>query len=166
MIPQDTMFRGLLAGAAGTAMMTVMMRVIGPKVVPEEMRPDEFIPKKVVEWMEQQAGRPHALDEDQELKVSYVVHFGYGAGMGAAYGLLRGQLPDLPAPLAGGLFGVVLWAVNFEGVMPATGMDKAATRKPPKKWPMPIMAHLVYGVTSALVYDRLERASRLSSRER
>ncbi|AFZ69289.1 DUF6789 family protein [Deinococcus peraridilitoris] len=153
--------RGALAGAAGTVVMTMLMRVVGPKVAPKEMRPDEFVPKKVVEWMERQAGRPDALNENQELKASYGVHFGYGSSIGALYGSLRNRLPGLPAPLAGALFGLAVWGVNFEGVMPATGMDKAATQKPPRKWPMPIIAHLVYGVVSALAYERPDRASHM-----
>lgn len=132
--------RGALAGLAGT---TMMMRVVAPNVVPQEMRPDEFVPKKVVEWVEQQAGRRGALDENQDMKAAILAHFTYGTSMGAVYGLLRRRLAGLPAPLAGALFGVTLWGVGFEGWLPALGVDRATTQKPPKKWPMPIMAHVI-----------------------
>lgn len=54
------------------------------------------------------------------------------------------------------MFGVALWAVSLEGWMPALGVMEAPTEKSPKKVPMPIMAHLVYGATTALAYEALE----------
>lgn len=42
-------------------------------------------------------------------------------------------------------------------MMPALGVQEATTEKPPKKWPMPVMAHLMYGITTALAYEALER---------
>lgn len=153
---QDILLRGALAGMAGTAAMTLMMRKVAPKVIPAEMRPDEFVPKKAVEWAEEQAGESHALTESQEMKVAMAAHFTYGSGNGALYGLLRSRLDGLPAPLMGALFGVALWAVSFEGWMPALGVMEAPTEKSPRKVPMPVMAHLVYGVTTALAYGALE----------
>ena len=148
-------YGGAVAGAAGTAVMTLMMKQVAPRVVPAEMRPDEFPPRKVVEWAEEQTGHPNALAESQEKKAAMGAHFTYGSSSGAVYGLLREQMDGIPAPLAGMLFGVGLWALSFEGWMPALGVQEATTEKPPKKWPMPIMGHLVYGVSTALAYDAL-----------
>lgn len=151
----ETLVRGALAGAAGTAVMTFMMRKAAPRMFPEEMRPDEFPPKRVVEWAEEQAGDPRALGESQEMKAAMGVHFAYGTGSGAVYGLLREQVDGIPAPLAGMMFGFGLWAIGFEGWMPALGVQERTTRKPPRKWPMPIMAHMAYGASTALAYDAL-----------
>jgi hypothetical protein len=153
---EAAILRGALAGAAGTAVMTLMMRKVAPRVVPEEMRPDEFVPKKVVEWAEEQAGEPHALTESQEMKAAMGAHFTYGSANGALYGLLRSQMGGLPAPLMGAMFGAALWAVSFEGWMPALGVMEAPTEKSPKKVPMPVMGHIVYGATTALSYEALE----------
>lgn len=154
----DTLVRGALAGAAGTAVMTLMMRKAAPKMIPEEMRPDEFPPKKVVEWAEEQAGEPHALTESQEMRAAMGAHFAYGSGSGAVYGLLRDTVLDrLPAPLAGMMFGVGLWAIGFEGWMPALGVQEATHEKSPKKWPMPVMSHMIYGATTAFTYEALEK---------
>lgn len=99
---------------AGTAVMTLMMRKVAPKVVPQQMRPDEFVPKKAIEWAEEQVGRPDALSESQAMTAAMVAHFAYGSGNGAVYGFLRSRLDDVPAPVAGAIFGVALWAVSFE----------------------------------------------------
>jgi hypothetical protein len=151
----NTAVRGALAGAAGTAVMTLMMRKVAPKVVPEDMRPDEFVPKKAVEWAEEEAGRPHALTEAQEMKAALGAHLSYGSSMGALYGLARSRMDGIPAPLSGTLFGMAVWALSFEGWMPALGVAKPPTERSPKKVPMPIMAHLVYGAITALAFDAL-----------
>lgn len=66
-------------------------------------------------------------------------------------------MDGVPAPVAGALFGLAVWALSFEGWMPAVGIMRRTTEEPPKKWPAPIMGHVVYGVATALVYDALER---------
>jgi hypothetical protein len=71
------------------------------------------------------------------------------------YGLVNEQFDDLPAPVIGMMFGVALWAVSFEGWMPALGVQEATTENP-KKWPLSIMAHLVYGASMGLAYDALD----------
>lgn len=154
---RGSVVRGALAGAVGTAVMTLMKEKVASRVMPAEMLPDEFAPRKVVEWVEEKAGEPHALTGPQEQKAAMAAHFAYGAGSGAVYALLRdGLMEDLPAPLAGMMFGVGLWAVGFEGWMPAAGVQEATTAKPPKKWPAPIMMHLVYGASTALAYEGLD----------
>jgi hypothetical protein len=55
------------------------------------------------------------------------------------YGLVNEQFDDLPAPVIGMMLGVALWAVSFEGWMPALGVQEATTENP-KKWPLSIMA--------------------------
>lgn len=156
----DSLIRGAAAGAAGTAVMTVMRTQVAPRVMPAETMPEEFTPKKAVQWAEQRLGEPNALSEAQEEKAAMAAHFGYGSGAGAAYALLRESvLRKLPPPLAGMLFGAGLWAISFEGWMPALGVQEATTEKPPRKWPAPVMMHLLYGVSTALALEALDRAS-------
>lgn len=40
--------------------------------------------------------------------------------------------------------------------MPALGITQRTTDKPLKKWPAPLMAHLVYGTATAAAYEALE----------
>jgi putative membrane protein len=146
--------KGALAGLAGTAAMTFMMWVVAPRVVPKDMRPTEFIPKSVVESGEKQAGHPNAL-LGHEKQAGYAAHFAYGAGLGMLYGAARERLPQLPAPVMGALFGVGIWAVNFEKTLPALGIQPRVTEQPMKKRPMPLMAHVIFGTTTALAHQRL-----------
>jgi hypothetical protein len=58
---QSEIAMGALAGLAGTAVITVMMHGMAPKMVPQDRRPAEFPPKSVVEAGEKQVDRPNAL---------------------------------------------------------------------------------------------------------
>lgn len=91
------------------------------------------------------------------MAAAMTAHLAYGALLGGLYGLGRERMPALPAPLAGALFGAATWVIGFEGWMPALGITERTTEKPPKKWPAPIMAHMVYGATMALVNEALQR---------
>lgn len=155
----NTAGRGALAGIAGGLAMAGMMFKVAPKVVPADMLSDGFVPKKAVEWAEAQVGRPNALTDEQAQKVAMAVHLGYSALGGALYGLARQKLEQkeehIPLPVAGALFGLAVWALSFEGWLPAVGIMKRTTDKPVKKWPAPIMGHLVYGTATALAFEAL-----------
>jgi uncharacterized membrane protein YagU involved in acid resistance len=152
----DAAVRGALGGVAGGLAMYQMKQKVAPKVIPEDMRREGFAPKKAVEWAEEQVGHPDALTQDQEMKAGMAAHLAYSAGFGALYGLVRRKADGVPAPLAGALFGLVVWGVSFEGLMPALGMMKATTDLPMKKWPPDLMGHIVYGAATALAYEALE----------
>jgi putative membrane protein len=149
---QSGIIKGALAGVAGTAAMTLMMRGMAPKMVPQDMRPPEFLPKAVVEAGEKQFRHPNAL-AGHEWQAAYAAHFAYGAGLGAVYGVAREGLPQLPAPVTGVLFGVSVWAFGFQTLLPELGVQPKASEQPMKRRPMPIMAHVVFGVATALAYE-------------
>jgi uncharacterized membrane protein YagU involved in acid resistance len=148
--------RGALGGAAGGLAMYGMKQKVAPRVIPKDMRREGFAPKEAVEWTEEKAGRPDALTEDQEMKAGMAAHLAYSAGLGALYGLVRRKTDGVPAPLAGALFGLAVWAASFEGWMPALGMIEATTEMPMKKWPPDLMGHAIYGAATAVVYEALE----------
>jgi uncharacterized membrane protein YagU involved in acid resistance len=146
--------QGALAGLAGTAAMTFMMRVVGPRVAPRSMRPAEFVPKSVVEWGEKKAGHPNAL-LGYEMQAAAVAHSVYGLGLGALYGTLRAQLPQLPVPVAGALFGIGVWGVGFQKMLPAMGIQAKAIEQPMRRRPLPLMAHVIFGTATATAYEKL-----------
>lgn len=148
--------RGAIAGVAGGLAMTGMVWKVAPHVIPEDMRPDEFVPKKAVRWAEEQMGHPDALTKEQEQAAAMGAHLGYSALMGALFGLAQPKLEGLPTPVAGVAFGLAVWALSFEGLMPVLGIMERTTDKPMKKWPPPIMGHVVYGNTTAFAFDALE----------
>lgn len=152
---RERLLRGVLAGLAGTTLMTVMMRVVGPRVMPEGMLPDKFFPEQIVERLEARVGRPEALSGGQETAAALALHFGYGSTMGGVYSILSERLQGVPQPLRGMMYGVMLWAIGFEGWGPALGLLDRTTAKPPKKWLAPIMAHTIYGLVTTNAFAML-----------
>lgn len=149
---------GVLGGIAGGTAMTIMMTKVGPRLVPRDVLPDTPAPQKVVQWAQSRAGVPEALDGESKDVAALALHLAYSATSGAVYGVARSALPPLrglPAPAAGFVFGLVVWAVSFEGLLPALGVMKRTTEHPPKRWPAPLLGHSVFGVVTALTTDQL-----------
>jgi hypothetical protein len=147
---------GAMAGLAGGAAMALMRMTLVPRM-PKSMRPGEFVPKKAVEWAEDKAGRPEALSEPGEMRAGMAAHFAYSALTGSIYGLARPAARRFPAPLAGALYGLLVWGASFEGWAPALGVMERTTEKPLPKWIPPLMGHMVYGAVTGLVFEALER---------
>lgn len=77
-------------------------------------------------------------------------HFGIGMGAGAMFGSLAPQLRRaLPLPIAGVVFGGLVWATGYLGVMPALGVMPTPARDRPGRPLSMVLAHLVYGTVLA-----------------
>jgi hypothetical protein len=81
--------------------------------------------------------------------------FGYGVGLGigAAYGLLRPQLPGLPRPVAATGLGLAAMATSD---VPATALGVTDPRAwGAVGWASDLLPHLAYGLATASVYEAL-----------
>jgi hypothetical protein len=144
--------RGVIAGAAGTATMTLtyeLERRIRGSRSPLDYD-DSLVPGKIV------AGVLHLGNvsdkEDEELGV--LLRVGYGSAFGVWHTLLRGVLRE---PWAAAAFGTTLMTATF------TAFPVMGRTPPPWKWPADVLAtalgtHVVYAGTVALVDDVLRRA--------
>lgn len=147
---------GAVAGVGGTVPMTIFMREVAPRILPPDARPDEFIPKRILEWTEARLGLdPDRIPEREQLWASLGAHFTFGGAAGALYGMARREASGVPAPLLGALFGLAVWGVSYGGWLPALGIRIGTVEQPPKKWTVPIIMHLIYGVATALAYETL-----------
>ena len=87
--------------------------------------------------------------------VAAVLHFSFGTGAGALFGLLhrRLRLPLGPAP-RGVIFGTLLWAASYKGWLPALGIMPPPERDRPRRAGTMVLAHWVYGGALGLVVGR------------
>ena len=81
------------------------------------------------------------------------MHWACGTSWGAMYGVLQGTT-DTPILRTGATFGTGVWA------MPYAQLSPMGSYEPPWKYPFNELAldlsyHLVYGITAAIVHDRL-----------
>ena len=158
---------GAAAGAIATAVMTTLMKPGLPRVLGPRWRPRRWVPRQVADWLlDRTAGvdrRRHfgrrAVGDEARAAAALLAHFGYGAAAGAVYGLVRGTqagaFPDGGTPAAGAAWGLVVWAAGYEGWMPRAGVRPATSDFPPSRWPLPIANHVVYGMVTAGVVERL-----------
>jgi hypothetical protein len=92
--------------------------------------------------------------------LSAISHVAFGAASGAVFALVE-RVPrlNIPAVPAGMLFGLMIWAVSYEGWVPALGIMPPAHRDRPGRPQAMLAGHLVYGaVLGALIGLSRDRA--------
>jgi putative membrane protein len=90
------------------------------------------------------------LTKSEKKKAGPVVHYAFGAIMGAVYGAATEINPSVNA-LAGIPFGAILFAGADELAVPALGLSKGPTETPLSKHALGLASHAVYGVTTEVV---------------
>jgi hypothetical protein len=124
--------RGALAGFTATVLMSAAFGVaqlagaIGR--LPPRLIVDELVP---------------ALPRPARTALEWVLHFGYGAGCGAAYALLVRS--STGGAGAGTAFGLAVWAGGYEGWVPALGALPPAHADDRSRAATILLAHVVYG---------------------
>jgi putative membrane protein len=92
----------------------------------------------------------HPLSQEEKKVAGPVVHYAFGAAMGALYGALAELSPKVAAG-AGVPFGTAVWLGADEVTVPALGLSKKAAETPPAVHAYALASHLVYGLATDLV---------------
>jgi uncharacterized membrane protein YagU involved in acid resistance len=150
--PVQALLQGGIAGLVATGPMSVFMlatRRFLPKrhryALPPEIITEELAQRMHVRWH---------MNKVQVEAATVVSHFGYGAAMGTLYGSSRNKIP-LPSPVKGILFGLIVWAASYLGLLPLIGMSESGRSEPGRRNLLMIAAHVVWGVTLGLVAEVL-----------
>jgi hypothetical protein len=138
--------KGLFAGAAGTAAMTVSstleMRIRG--------RPASNAPAEA-------AGKVLGVEptgEKEQARFSNLVHWGYGTGWGAVRGLIGGA--GLEGPQAAAAHFGAVWGAE-QVMLPALGVAPPFWKWGAKEVAIDALHHLVYAGATSLAYAALDR---------
>ncbi len=139
--------RGATSGFAGTLLMTgamLMGKVAG-------VEPGKLQPKEITENLEEKIGVRDLLPKSAFEASWIMMHFGYGVTSGVAYALAQKtfNLGRRPPILVGPAFGTLLWAFGYCGWLPLAGLYPPPTQVPKRKGAANILAHVVYGTTTA-----------------
>jgi hypothetical protein len=78
------------------------------------------------------------------------LHYAMGATSGALYGAVAEALPQVTIG-AGLPFGVAVWVIADEGIVPAVGLSKSPAEYPLSIHAYSFTSHLVFGLTAELV---------------
>jgi len=136
---------GAIAGIVGTMAMTATMRRLHRKLPPGERYP--LTPREIVDAAVEPADEP-----GRELTIA--AHFAYGAGCGAVLAAVNPRV----GPLSGAVAGGAIWLTSYMGWIPAAGLLKPATDHPARRNALMIVAHLVWGWTTAEAISELGAA--------
>ena len=151
--PIDRIVLGALAGLAGTVAMTAAMRATHRHLPAAERYP--LPPREIIEGALPEPVKDEVGEQGRQT-ATLAAHFGYGALTGAAYGLAAPR----SGVVGGAVYGVLVWAGSYFGLMPGLGVLKPAQQHPAGRNLLMIGAHLVWGGTLALTLRELEHARR------
>lgn len=152
---------GLLAGVAGTLAMTAAQKLLGAAQQrlssgngqdPEQEQEQEDGHAATVEAAQRVTRRVlgrELLPSERPL-AGQVVHYGFGTGVGAAYGLLAEFAPSATAGM-GTAFGAGLMLAADEALVPALGLSPPPHRQPASIHAYALASHLVYGLSTEWV---------------
>ncbi|MBZ9752647.1 DUF1440 domain-containing protein [Deinococcus sp. HMF7604] len=155
-----TLVAGLLGGAVGTLAMGQYWTRVAPKLEgdsggQDSQKPDQHSISLVGQQHEPGESSTAALGrvayekteghppgKQTRAALSEAVHWSMGAGSGALYGALAGR----GNPLKGAAFGVGLWALIDEGLVPLLGLQDGPAGSPARGHANRLGAHLAYGL--------------------
>src|SRR5581483_7379151 len=76
-----------------------------------------------------------------------IVHYAYGAAWGAVFAAAA-RRSSLPIPLNGALFGIGLWFLSDELLVPLAGLSKKPTAYPASTHLKALASHLIYATAT------------------
>jgi hypothetical protein len=164
--PLGAFCAGLAAGFAGALAQNLFFaatRRVAPAASPDAFNPvepeqrNEMPTHTVARRVTEQLARRGPLEHPQA--AAQAVHLGFGSAWGALYGLAAGSLPRL-GTLKGGLgFGMAVWLVSDDVLLPAFRLSAWPHQYPVKTHAYAIAAHAVYGAIVASTFAALGRAA-------
>lgn len=137
---------GALAGMQATGTMTAMLGAaqrIGLL--------GRFPPKKIVDRALAATGKRHRTSKPARHALTALAHVGFGMAAGALFAVIYRRTRDLPAPAAvqGALYGAAVWALSYQGWVPALGIMPPPERDRPGRPAAMFLSHLLYGAKLA-----------------
>jgi uncharacterized membrane protein YagU involved in acid resistance len=115
--------------------------------------PSQTVARRVTEQLARRGPLEHTAGAAQ------AVHLAFGSAWGGAYGLAAGTLPRL-GTLKGSLgFGMVVWLISDDIILPAFQLSAWPHQYPVKTHLYAIAAHAVYGAAVASTFEVLRRAA-------
>jgi uncharacterized membrane protein YagU involved in acid resistance len=143
---------GVICGIVATGPMSAVMVLLHRRLPERERYP--LPPREITTKAVAQVAEPASIDPTMRSALTWLAHFGYGGAAGALYAEAERRLPGT-ASLRGPLFGLVVWAVSYFGLLPGLRVLTPVTEHPVRRSALMIVAHLVWGWCLATIYEVL-----------
>ncbi len=137
---------GLLGGVAGSVAKIAGELVYDPRNQ-GQTPPPVVLERKLV---------GHPMTHAQEQTGMQVIHFIFGAGTGAIYGVAAEFAPIVTAGY-GSAFGFVLQFFTHESLVPLAGLDVPPWKQPAREHTSEFFTHILYGVATEAVRRYLRK---------
>jgi hypothetical protein len=138
--------RGALAGLGATVVLTGLREAWAKAGLVFETAP-----MQVVDRMEE-ASLVGDLSPRGRLMLGSIAHFAYGAGTGAAFGLLRQETGTRAEEAAvGSALGVLAWGAGWSSWLPLTGVHSPPWSQRTPRVLLPVIDHAVFGAAWGLL---------------
>lgn len=149
---------GALAGAAGAMLMGQVGKMTA-KVVRARPPKGEDATEKVANAVAE-SFTGHALPYFKRKVSAQVVHYTFGAVIGALYALLADRLPSVTAG-RGALFGAAVYTGAHALAVPALGLASGPLRNDVSRESAELSAHLAYGAPTETICHLLIGSGRI-----
>ena len=163
--PLRALFRGLVSGAVGTAVMTAYQESLssGTDADAGGEPPDDVtswqqapvpaqVARRVLGGVFQQDVPPRRIP-----LLANATHWLYGTSLGTVYGMVQGTVRANPI-VHGLIFGFGAWSLSYAQLVPM-GLYEPPWKYPPKELGKDISYHLAYGLGVACAFEALDRRS-------
>jgi hypothetical protein len=164
--PLGAVARGIAAGLVGTAAMTAwqeisarLMRSEGsesrssqpPEDPWEQASAPAQVGRRILEGVFEKP-----VPAERIPLLTNVMHWVYGSGWGAVYGLIAGSVDRVPALRSGLLFGTGVWAMSYVQLVPM-GIYEPPWSYSPSQLALDLSYHLAYGTGVGVGYSAVSR---------
>jgi uncharacterized membrane protein YagU involved in acid resistance len=167
--PLGAVARGVAAGVVGTAAMTAWQELSarlmssgdespegGEQTEPSDPWEQASAPANVAKRIGEGVFQ-REVSADLIPVLTHAMHWGYGTGWGAVYGLLAGSSSGGSGVRRGAKFGLGVWAASYLQLVPM-GLSEPPWKYPAKDTAMEISYHVVYGVGVGVGFSGGRRA--------
>lgn len=134
---------GGIAGLLATIPMTVVM-IAGKRLLPRRSQ-DPLPPVQITQNALRAVRVDGEVSRAQEVALSIVNHFGFGASTGTLYGSLCPPRSVATALTSGCIYGLGVWSCSYLGWLPALGLYRSAVKDTFERNTLMITAHPVWG---------------------
>ena len=157
--PVRALLEGIVAGAIGAGVQSLFFRAtakIAPKPpkdafrAPEPEQANENALETTARRLVEDLAQRGPLDETQKARLGEAVHYGFGAGWGGLYGLVRASYPRAWSAGGVGAFSLAVWMLGDNVLLPAFRLAGLPHRYPVRSHAYAAAAHLAYGAGTAL----------------
>ena len=151
--------RGVIAGLAASWMKALSEprlqaaaeRILPPSAAQKQDvgadpagRPENMPPAVLVGRVATALGRGPLTDR-QRLRAQEMIHYGFGSGLGVAYGAAADRWPAVTRG-RGALMGLTIYASTHASALPALGIQRAPWRLAPAAVAWESTSHVLFGV--------------------